>query len=647
MSYLTRVLAGVAPLALLASLSAAHAEPQPATNSFPQALPIIDTIPAPKDVPYPGGTIQLAVDATDVTRGIFSVKEVIPVAESGKLTLLFPKWLPGNHSPTGQVSKMAGLVITADGKTIPWVRDTVDVYAFHIDVPQGAKSVTATFQYLSPTAGNQGRIVTTPDMLSLQWDCVALYPAGYYVRQIPFQASVTYPKGWKSATALAPGLSGDEVTYPVVDFETLVDSPTIAGRNMRSDVLAPGVRLDIAADRPEQLAATPAQIDAHKRLVEQAVKVFGAQHYDHYDFLLTLSANLGGEGLEHHRSSEDGTQPNYFTEWDSTPAQRNLLPHEFTHSWDGKFRRGADLWTPDYRTPMQDTLLWVYEGQTQYWGYILQARSGLVSKQDTLDALASTAAYYQNSPAKSWRTVEDTTHDPIISRRSPQGWRNYQWSEDYYEAGKLMWLDADQLIREKTGGKKSLDDFARLFFGVRDRDWGVLTYQFQDVVDALNKVMPYDWATFLNERIYDVKPEATLGWITRGGYKLVYQDKPTAYLKSVEKARKITDLSYSIGITIGKEGAITAVAWGSPAFDAGITIGGKLLAVNGRDYDGDLLKSVITAAKGGTQPIHLLVKQGDTYRDLAIKWNGGLRYPTLEKVAKGEAGLDKLLAPKS
>jgi predicted metalloprotease with PDZ domain len=296
---------------------------------------------------------------------------------------------------------------------------------------------------------------------------------------------------------------------------------------------------------------------------------------------------------------------------------------------------------------MQDTLLWGYEGQTQYWGYILQARSGLVSKQDTLDALASTAAYYQNSPGKSWRTVEDTTHDPIISRRSPQGWRNYQWSEDYYEAGKLMWLDADQLIREKTGGKKSLDDFARLFFGMRDRDWGVLTYRFQDVVDALNKVMPYDWATFLNERIYDVKPEATLGWIERGGYKLVYQEKPTAYGKSVEKARKITDLSYSIGITIGREGAITAVAWGGPAFNGGITIGSKLLAVNGRDYDGDLLKSVITAAKGGNQPIHLLVKQGDSYRDVAVQWNGGLRYPTLEKVAKGEAGLDKLLAPKN
>lgn len=645
MTYLTRALAGAAPLALMIGLAPAQAM-QPATNSLPQPVAITDTIPAAKDVPYPGGTIQLVVDATDVTRGIFTVKETIPVAQAGKLTLLFPKWLPGNHSPSGQVSKMAGLVITADGKTIPWVRDTVDVYAFHLDVPEGTKSIEAHFQYLSPTAGNQGRIVTTPDMLSLQWDCVALYPAGYFVRQIPFQASVTYPKGWKSATALAPGLSGDTVTYPAVDFETLVDSPAIAGRNMVSHELTPGVRLDIAADRPDQLIATPEQIAAHKRLVEQAVKLFGAQHYDHYDFLFTLSDNLGGEGLEHHRSSEDGTDADYFTDWDTGISARNLLPHELTHSWDGKYRRPADLWTPDYRTPMQDTLLWVYEGQTQFWGYVLQARSGLDKKQDILDALASTAAYYQNSPAKDWRTVEDTTHDPIIAQRRPKGWTSYQWSEDYYEAGKLVWLDADQLIREKTGGKKSLDDFARAFFGVNDRDWGVLTYRFQDVVDTLNKVMPYDWAGFLNDRIYAVKPDATLGWIARGGYKLSYQDKPTAYWKAREKARESSDYSYSIGISIGKEGAINGVFWNSPAFKSGITAGSKLVAIDGRAYDKDLLKSVITAAKGGTQPIHLLVKQGSEYRDVAVQWNGGLRYPTLEKVGKGETGLDQLLAPK-
>ncbi len=643
MSCITRALCSVASTALLAITAQAK---QPATNSFPQPVTITDTIPAARDVPYPGGTIKLAVNATDVTRGIFSVKEVIPVAEAGKLVLLFPKWLPGVHAPAGAISKVDGISFTIDGKAIPWTRDTVDVTAFHIDVPTGAKAVTASFTFLSPTAEDQGRVLTTPDMLSLEWANLSLYPAGYFVRGIPISASATYPKGWKSATALAPGLSGDSVAYPTVDYETLIDSPTIAGRNMRSDLLAPGVHLDIAADRPEQLAATPAQIDAHKRLVEEAIKVFGAQHYDHYDFLLTLSDNLGGEGLEHHRSSEDGTEANYFTKWNENPASRNLLPHEFTHSWNGKYRRPADLWTPDYRFPMQDTLLWVYEGQTQFWGYVLQARSGLVSKQDTLDALATTAAYYQSMAGRNWRPVEDTTHDEIMSGRVPMPWRDYQRFEDYYSEGQLVWLEADALIREKSGGKKSIDDFARAFFGVRDRDWGVLTYTFQDIVATLNQAVPYDWATFLNDRIYAVRPKAPLDWIGAAGYRLVFQDKPTAIWKSNEDAKKNADFSYSLGLVIGKDDMVTAVHWGGPAFDAGVTVGSKLMAVNGRNYDKDYLADTITAVKGNSQPIRLLIKQGDAYRDVAVKWNGGLRYPTLQKVGKGDGGLDKLLAPK-
>ena len=331
-------------------------------------------------------------------------------------------------------------------------------------------------------------------------------------------------------------------------------------------------------------------------------------------------------------------------------VERNLVAHEYTHSWDGKFRRPADLWTPTYNEPMGDTLLWVYEGQTQYWGYVLQARSGLASRQEILDALAGTAAYYQNAPAKAWRPVEDTTNDPTMSQRSPQPWRNYQWSEDYYEAGKLMWLDADQLIREKTGGRKSLDDFARGFFGVRDRDWGTLTYTFDDVAAALGRVVPYDWAGFLRDHIYAVQPKASLDWIARGGYRLTYVDKATAWWKSAEAHREAVDLSYSLGLAIstksGSAGNVTSVSWGGPAFQAGLTIGTKIVAVDGRGYDKDLLLAATTAAKGGTTPIRLLVRQNDQYRTVDLKWDGGLRYPHLEKVGKGETGLDRLLAPK-
>ncbi|USI74143.1 M61 family metallopeptidase [Sphingomonas morindae] len=642
MTRFARALASAALFALAAPLAAQ----QPATNSLPQPLPIPDTIPAAQDTPYPG-TIRLAVDASDTSQGIFKVRETIPVAAAGPLVLLYPQWIPGTHSPTGPISKLAGLRFTGNGQVIPWTRDKYDVYAFHLDVPAGVTSVEAVFDYLSPTDDNQGGLVMTPDMLNLDWSAMSLYPAGHFVRRILVSPSVSYPAGWKSASALIPGLSGDKVAYPTVDYETLVDSPAMAGRYARSEPLSPKVNLNIIADRPDQLVIKPEQLKPHKELVVQARKLFGAEHYDHYDFLFWLSDTMGGQGLEHHRSSEDGVDGDYFTDWDGAIRDRNLLPHEYTHSWDGKFRRGADLWTPDYRQPMGDSLLWVYEGQTQYWGYILQARSGLVSKADTLDQLAATAAYYQNSPAKTWRTVVDTTNDPTMSQRRPLGWRNYQWSEDYYEAGKLVWLDADQLIREKTGGKKSLDDFARLFFGMRDGDWGVLTYRFEDVVDTLNKVMPYDWASFLKERIYAVRDQAPLDWITRGGYKLVYTDTPGAAWKAGETRRKMKDFSYSIGFAVGREGRLASVAWDSPAFKAGLTQGTKLLAVNGHSYDDDQLKVAIVAAQTSKAPIRFVILQNDQVRTIDIPYAGGLRYPHLEKTGKGEGGLDKLLAPKA
>ncbi|MFM9829591.1 MAG: peptidase M61, partial [Sphingomonas sp.] len=379
---MTRIFSVVAMLLASTAATAALAE-----NSRPQPTPIVDTIPVARDTPYPG-TITLAIDATDTRRGIFRTKERIPVHASGPMVLLFPKWLPGNHSPTGQIEKLAGLKISAGGAPIAWKRDQVDVYAFHIDVPKGAGAIDIELQFLSATAENQGRVVATPTMLSLQWNSMSLYPAGYFTRQIPVEAIVTYPAGWTAASGLPATATGSVYRYQKTDYDTLVDSPVLAGRYYKAFALSPRVTLDVFADKPSELAATAEQVNAHKRLVDQAVKLFGAQHYDNYHFLLSVSDQLGGIGLEHHRSSENGVQPGYFTDWANSVPARNLLPHEFTHSWDGKFRRGADLWTPDFRTPMRDSLLWVYEGQTQFWGYVLGARSGIVTKQDTLDAYA-------------------------------------------------------------------------------------------------------------------------------------------------------------------------------------------------------------------------------------------------------------------
>ena len=616
----------------------------PAGNSAPQPVPFVDTIPAPRDVPYPG-MLKVDVDATDTERGIFRVKESIPVAQAGKMALLFPKWLPGAHSPRGEIEKLAGLVIRGNGRILPWTRDPVDVFAFHIDVPAGVKALDVEFQFLSATKPDQGRIAVTPNLISLQPNSVSLYPAGYFTRQIPVQMTVRFPTGWTAAGAIPAKAVGSTYTYDRTNYEVLVDSPVLAGRYGKTWALSPRVDLNVFADAPELLAAKPEQIDAHKRLVDQAVKTFGAQHYDHYEFLLSLSDQLGGIGLEHHRSSENGSRPTYFTEWDSNVAARNLLPHEFTHSWDGKFRRGADLWTPDFRTPMRDSLLWVYEGQTQFWGYVLQARSGLVSKQDTLDAYAGIAGSYDLAPARQWRSLVDTTNDPIISSRRPKGWTSWQRSEDYYNEGLMVWMEVDAMLRQQSGGAKSIDDFARAFFGVRDGDWGELTYTFDDVAATLNTIQPYYWAGFLRKRITETGQPAPVNGFAMNGYKLVYGAEPTKYFTNAEKSGTI-NVTYSVGLSIAKDGEVTAAIWDSPAFKAGLDVGTVIAAVNGTAYSGDAMKAAIVAAQSSKDPIRLLLKNGPRYREVAIDYHGGPRYPRLQKIGTGESGLDKLLMPR-
>ena len=630
---------------LLFATSLIAAAPLLAENSRPEAIPAVAQVPVSRDIPYPG-TIRLDVDATDVARGIFRVKESIPVDKAGPMTLLFPKWLQGNHAPRGEIDKLAGLVIAANGKTLPWRRDPYEVYAFHIDVPQDAKTIELSFQFLSATAPSQGRIVATPAMLNLQWNSVSLYPAGYYARQIPIQATARYPDGWRAFSGLPSDVAGGVYRYEKTTYEVLLDSPVFAGRYVRQEQLTPDVRLNIVADAPGDLAATPEQIDTHRRLVDQAVKLFGAQHYDKYEFLLALTDEMGSIGLEHHRSSENGANPEYFTKWNEGPGRRNLLAHEFTHSWNGKFRRPAGLWTPDHNTPTKNSLLWVYEGQTQFWGYVLGARSGLFTKQETLDALASIAATLDQRPAREWRGLEDTTYDPIISARRPKGWISWQRSEDYYNEGMLVWLEVDAMLRRLTGGQRGMDDFARAFFGIRDRDWGVVTYTLDDIVRTLNGIAPHDWAGLLNARLFEHAEGAPMKGFTDSGYRLVFTAEPTPFFKDAEKRSKGTDLSYSGGLSVDKDRKISSVIWDSPAYKAGLTVGTELIAVNGKPYSADVIKDAITAAAPAKEPIQLLVRNFDQYREVSLDWHGGLRYPRLEKFGTGEGALDRLLTPR-
>jgi len=625
--------------AMLATAGAAWAQ-------TPAPLP--PEVAAPQDRPYPG-VIRLAVDAHDLRRHVFRVTETIPVA-SGALTLLYPKWGPGSHAPVGRIDSLAGLVIRAGGQRLEWTRDTVDMYAFHLTVPAGASSLELEFQFLSPTDENQGRIVVTPEMLNLQWLSVVLYPAGYFVRQIEVEPSVRLPDEWQFATALEiASASGATTTFKPVSLETLVDSPMFAGHYVkRVDLDASGpvpVRLNVFADRADLLEAKPAQLDAHRALVAQAYKLFNSHHFDHYDFLLALSDRLGFIGLEHHRSSENATAPTYFTEWDKNPDTRELLPHEFTHSWNGKFRRPADLWTANFNVPMRDSLLWVYEGQTQYWGYVLSARSGLVTKEQALDQLAYTAAIFSHRPGREWRSLEDTTNEPIVAGRQPIPWRSWQRGVDYYSEGELIWIDADTLIRELSNGQKSLDDFARAFFGVDDGQWVAKTYTFDDVVAALNAVQPYDWAAFLHARL-DRHDGPPLDGLARGGYRLTYTDTASDYFKKLEARRKFSDFTFSLGFAVGRENKLSDVLWGGRAEAAGLAVGTQLIAVNGEAYEKDRLMAMITAAKTDNAPLEFIVKDGNRYSTVRIDYHDGLRYPHLTRDEHTPARLDEILAPR-
>ncbi|MEI6235526.1 MAG: peptidase M61 [Planctomycetota bacterium] len=629
---------------------ATSAEYTEATRSKPTAQTTVIAIPAPRDVPFPG-TIELRVDATDVQRRIFRVTETIPVAQSGQMTLLYPQWLPGVHGPKGAIDKLAGLKITIDGKPHQWVRDPQNVFAFHLTVPDGAKTIVAEFQYLSATAPEQGRVVMTDALLSLQWQAMSLYPAGYYARQIPIRATATYPDGWEACSAVRGKRTGATVTYDLTDYEVLVDSPVLAGRYFKAVDLGGNVMLDIFADSQRELHPTPEQILAHTKLVSEAVALFGARHYDHYDFLLSISDTLGHIGLEHHRCSENGVSPGYFTRWAEGPGARNLLPHEFTHSWNGKFRRSELLWTPNYNVPMQDNLLWVYEGQTQFWGYVLGARSGLYSKQQTLDALAMIASNLDLVVGRKWRPLEDTTHESIISGRTKQAWKSWQRAEDYYNEGLLMWLEVDGLIRKQTTGVKGMDDFAKSFFGINDGDFGEVTYNRRTVIDILNGLAPnapidyapIDWEKFFNEHADNVTTEAPKNGLTLGGYKLVYTEVPSSASRSIEARIKGVDQADGIGLEIKSDGDIMNIIWDSPAFKAGLTNAMKVLAVNGTEFTSEAFKEAITAAKTTKKPLTLLIKDVHAYRTVAIEYFDGLRYPHLEKVGVGEGSLDLLL----
>jgi predicted metalloprotease with PDZ domain len=591
------------------------------------------------------GTIRLSVDATQAARNILHVTERIPV-RPGPLTLFYPKWIPGEHSPTGPINDLVGLKLTANGKVIPWRRDDVEMFAFHCEVPAGASELQVSLDDVS-----QPETTASAKLARIKWNRLLLYPREVSSDALHFTASLKLPAAWKFATALPIATeTNNELTFREVSLTELVDSPAVVGENFRKFKLtSTGVphEVDAVADTEAALNMKPETLVGLKNLVAEAYALFGARHYRSYRFLLTLSDHGGSEGLEHHESSEDGVGEKALSDELELLDFGDLMGHEYAHSWNGKYRRPAGLATPDFEQPMKSDLLWVYEGLTEYLGRVLPTRSGLWSADDFREAMAEVAAEFEDQSGRQWRPLVDTAVAVQFTYPSPRAWMNYRRRVDYYDEGSLIWLEADVLIRQKSNGKLSLDDFCRQFHGGQDSGPTLKPYTFDDIVSALNAVTPYDWRTFLNERIYQVAPHAPLGGITNGGWKVVYSDKPNTQVKLGDHARKSIDLLYSIGAMLKTDGTVMDVNPNMEAARAGIAPGMKITIVNGRTWSSDVLHEAISTAKGATTPIELVVENGSFTGVYKLNYHGGERYPHLERDSSKPDLLGDVIKPRA
>ncbi|HET7268785.1 MAG TPA: M61 family peptidase [Oleiagrimonas sp.] len=624
---------------VLCAASTVHAEPA-------------DAHLQPQDVPYPG-LLTIDINLSQAPRRIFQVRETIPV-EPGPVTLYYPKWVPGEHAPTGPVSRVTGLVIKADGETLDWHRDSLDMYAFHVEVPEGAGQINLTFQFLVPdrNRGFGSWVSTTPHLAALEFNQVAFYPAGYYVRDIRIQPTVELPDGWRFATALdVVSQQADTIHFAPVSFSDLVDSPLIAGEYFQHVDLAPGadvpVALNVVGDAPEDIRPSEEQVRQLRNLVKQAYALFGSHHYDHYDFLLALSDHIGHFGLEHHQSSDNRLMADFFNDPRTFTRVANVLPHEFVHSWNGKFRRPAGLWTPTYNMPKRDDLLWVYEGLTSYWAGVLTTRSGMWTPEQYRQSLAVAAAKMAHRTGRKWRSLQDTATAMPLFSGGGHSWTNWRRGIDFMPEGRLLWLDVDTKIRQLSDNKRSLDDFAKRFFGMYSGSYAVNTYTFEDVVAALDEIQPFDWAAFLHARLDYTGTALPEHGIARSGWKLVYTRTPSDFQKATSRLRHgAVDLAASVGFAVTSGGHVYDVQWGGPAFNAGLVPGMAVTAVNGKDYSTSILKEAVRDARHARGPITLLVRNDDAYRTLEIDYHGGLRYPHLVRIKDSTNYLDDILAPR-
>jgi predicted metalloprotease with PDZ domain len=582
-----------------------------------------------------GPTVTLSVDASEAPRKILHAQLHIP-AKPGTLTLYYPKWIPGEHGPTGPVTDLTGLRFTASGKTLPWRRDLVDGFTFHVEVPAGGNEVVANLDYASPASfepGYSSGLSATEKLYIVNWNALLLYPAGYSSDQLTYSASLRLPAGWKFGTSLhVSNQAGRDIHFAPVSLTMLVDGPVIAGEYLKVVPLStenPPAEIDVVADSAAALDAPEEVWEHYRDLVKQAGILFGARHYTGYHFLLTLSDHVAHFGLEHHESNDSRVEERSLVEEDGRKLAAGLLPHEYVHSWNGKYRRPADLATPDFEQPMQTDLLWVYEGLTSYLGDMLAARSGERTPSLARDALAQIAADLDHRSGRTWRNLQDTADGVPTMQNAPHAWEDYRRGLDYYDEDVLTWLWADVIIRQQTKGAKSLDDFCKLFYGAPSGPPMVKTYTFDDVVNALNQVAPYDWRGFWTDRLSNHGPGAPLGGVEGSGWKLVYDE----YLSELDRAQdpegKTINAHYSVGLLVGNDGVIRDTVEGMIAAKAGIGPGMKIVAVNGRRISAEVWHDAIRAAKTSPSPIELIVENTDYFRVVKLDYHGGEKYPHL------------------
>ncbi len=598
--------------------------------------------------------ITLSVDLTDAPRKILHATEVMPV-QPGPMTVVYPKWIPGEHGPTGPVENMAGFFITANGQPVPWVRDSVDMFAFHITVPQGATQLDMKIDFLTPASlsGFSAGGSTSENLALLSWNTLLVYPEGANAADVMVTPSLKVPAGWKFGTALdREGDSAGVANFKTVSLEQLIDSPVLAGRFFREVALAPEITpkhyLDMAADGPEELDLSKEHIAEFDRLVRETGALYKSRHFHSYHFLVTLSDEVAHFGLEHHQSSDDRVTANTFTDDREFVLDGLLLPHEFTHSWNGKYRRPAGLATPNYQEPMKGDLLWVYEGLTEYLGDVLAARCGIWTPEQYKQRLSTIAATYDNRPGRTWRDIQDTATSAQILYGSGGGWDNWRLSVDYYDEGELIWLDVDTTLRKMTGGKKTLNDFVAKFHGLGgDTGPKVVPYTFEDVVAGLNSIVSNDWAAFLRSRLDSRAYQAPLGGLENGGYKLTYSDKPNAWSALADAESETFDFWYSLGLHVRKSGIVSDVLKNGVADKGGFGPGMKILAVNGRAFTPDVLKAAVHNSKDSGPAVELIVENTGYYKIIKLDYHGGERYPQLERVSGVPDRLDEILRPEA